>query len=606
MSSDISTRVSIEGDAVKEAEKIRKSFNSMADAMEGSTKSADKVDKSLNEIVDGMRDVENAARSVKAGVSSMLDSGMSSMSKEIASVESRLKRIAGSSASLKIKPILDESDINAAQAEIEQLKKQLVDITGKNWDIDLDLNGEGELLSARAASGSSSGTVTGAAATGGLLGGIKGAVGAGIAAAGAAATAGIKGIFEAGSERQQYMATMTHFMGGDTEGARSMMNWANQNAGETQFSSSEVMQAASRAITVSNGDVDKAKELVQLAEDMTSLTPGKSVMDAMEALADANMGEFERMNDFGFKGSKDDFDAAGGDMLAVKNQATGKTIQETFSGGTAAGAESAAAKIGIITGAFEDAVGQVGEQLVTGLGPALDSMIPIAAEAATGLKNLLLSAGQFIYTTFLNVRSALEPYMPLLSTIANLVGTVVSTAFSTIGNVINTLALPAIKLIGTVLKPVLAAFESQIESAGKVVKSLGKVISSVADAIGGFVGKISSFADGLIGKVSSFFSGEKNAQGTLSFGGGFTQMNENTRGEIVALPNGSRIYPYSTTERIIKNMVGSSVFGKGGNSYAFNVNIDARGSNLSKNDVRKLKREIINDIVEAFDNTVPA
>ena len=40
---------------------------------------------------------------------------------------------------------------------------------------------------------------------------------------------------------------------------------------------------------------DEAETLLKLASDMAALTPGKTVMDAMEALADLKLGERERI-----------------------------------------------------------------------------------------------------------------------------------------------------------------------------------------------------------------------------------------------------------------------------------------------------------------------
>ena len=127
-----------------------------------------------------------------------------------------------------------------------------------------------------------------------------------------------------------------------------------------------------------------------------------------------------------------------------------------------------------------------------------------------------------------------------------------------------------------------------------------EIIAAVRNGLSGFGSSAWSFVKGLFTG-----GGEKNATGAISFGGGFTQMNENARGEIVQLPGGSKIYPYSTTERILKKMAGRTLGGSTHNNV-FNVSIDARGSNLSKQEVRRLKNEIVNSIVEAFDNTVPA
>ena len=111
-----------------------------------------------------------------------------------------------------------------------------------------------------------------------------------------------------GSDLQQQQISMRHFIGvsnkdlGDTELDKMTSDYMEQlqkNANYTPFGQGEVMQAGTRALSVADGDTKKAMEFVELAEDMAALNPGKTVMDAMEALADANVGEMERLKEFG-------------------------------------------------------------------------------------------------------------------------------------------------------------------------------------------------------------------------------------------------------------------------------------------------------------------
>lgn len=60
-----------------------------------------------------------------------------------------------------------------------------------------------------------------------------------------------------------------------------------QYADTTPFSSPELFPALTRGVGISNGDIKQAKELLKISADMAALTPGKTVEDAMEALADA-------------------------------------------------------------------------------------------------------------------------------------------------------------------------------------------------------------------------------------------------------------------------------------------------------------------------------
>lgn len=309
------------------------------------------------------------------------------------------------------------------------------------------------------------------------------------------------------------------------------------------------------------------------------------------------------MKEFGFKGSAEDFKNAGGDLFAMKG-ANGKTIEEMFAGGTAAGAQNASAKIGTITGNFEDALASAGEKLLNGLNPALDWLVEASGQAADMLGNALNSAGSWLGTTLTNVRAALEPYMPLLSTLGQIVGTVVTTAFSLVGDVINNLVLPALKWIGETVVPV---FQPLIDNVGTVtgyVKSFGKALSSVIDTIGNMASQAASKISSLGSSIWSKISGaDKHATGAMAYGG-LTQINENMKGELIRLPNGSRIYPYETTRRLLGNEMKKA--NTGGMSNVFNINVDARGSNMTNEQIYRLKKSLVNDIVAAFDNVAPA
>ena len=76
------------------------------------------------------------------------------------------------------------------------------------------------------------------------------------------------------------------------------------------------------------------------------------------------------------------------------------------------------------------------------------------------------------------------------------------------------------------------------------------------------VQSVLSFVDGGIGH---------NATGTMNWKGGWTEINERG-GEIVDLPNGSRIYPAQTTERIIQRELAENTSNTGGGNVTITGN----------------------------------
>lgn len=125
----------------------------------------------------------------------------------------------------------------------------------------------------------------------------------------------------AGAKLEQEKVSMKHFIGYQNKGKKGFdVNKATQeyisqlrhNANVTPFTTNEVISAGRRAINIMQGDTKQGMELVKLAENMAALNPGKTVMDAMEALADLKQGEAERMKEFGFTFHAEDFVSAAG------------------------------------------------------------------------------------------------------------------------------------------------------------------------------------------------------------------------------------------------------------------------------------------------------
>ena len=131
-------------------------------------------------------------------------------------------------------------------------------------------------------------------------------VAAGITVGGTvAAGAGTKSLLEAGSKLERQEISIEHFVGvankdKTAEQVKSMsgdyLKDLRKNADVTPFETNEVIQGGTRSLTIAGGDTKNAMELLKMAEDMAALNPEKTLSDAVEALADAKNGEFERIN----------------------------------------------------------------------------------------------------------------------------------------------------------------------------------------------------------------------------------------------------------------------------------------------------------------------
>ena len=134
-------------------------------------------------------------------------------------------------------------------------------------------------------------------------------------------TAALGGVVSSGMQLENQQVSMKHFIGATNKGlddagvqkiADEFTQQLRENANATPFETGEVIAAGSRAVSIANGDTKEAMSLVKLAEDMAAASGGtKTISDAIEALADAKMGETERLKEFGFKGSAEEFEQKG-------------------------------------------------------------------------------------------------------------------------------------------------------------------------------------------------------------------------------------------------------------------------------------------------------
>ncbi|RTE05488.1 hypothetical protein [Paenibacillus whitsoniae] len=239
-----------------------------------------------------------------------------------------------------------------------------------------------------------------------LLGGAT--VGAGVAVAGAAAATGVgvaslKGA--ADLERQQI--SMEHFIGVNNKKMTSAQVKATsdkylqdlrKNADLTPFETGDVLAAGTRAIGIASGDTKQAMNILRLSEDMAALTPGKTISDAMEAIADLKTGETERMKEFGFKISQAQIQAAGGKMENIKND-SGIALTEIFKGGSDKLSKSAAGMWSTITGTMKSGITDMGVKTLATLKPQLQKW---SDALSGGGANKLFAAGSKLMESLAN------------------------------------------------------------------------------------------------------------------------------------------------------------------------------------------------------------
>jgi hypothetical protein len=133
------------------------------------------------------------------------------------------------------------------------------------------------------------------------------------------------------------------------------------------------------------GDTKEAMGLVNLSEDMAALNPGKTISDAMEALADAKNGEFERLKGFQFKVSAEEFKGYVGkgkndDLSASETKTAYQTLINTklspyYKGGAAKLADSGTGLASTVLGKTGTVIQDTGIKMLEKLKPSMRELI---------------------------------------------------------------------------------------------------------------------------------------------------------------------------------------------------------------------------------------
>lgn len=338
-------------------------------------------------------------------------------------------------------------------------------------------------------------------------------------------TAALGGVVSSGMQLENQQVSMKHFIGATNKGlddagvqkiADEFTQQLRENANATPFETGEVIAAGSRAVSIANGDTKEAMSLVQLAEDMAAASGGtKTISDAIEALADAKMGETERLKEFGFKVSAEEFEQKG--FQGVSND-----LQSFFGGAAEKLATTGSGLISTIKGKLKSNIADMGLKIVDKLKPALSGIITLIDTAApafeafgTGLAEKIGSGIEAITAFIPKLTSGFKAIQPTLSSFgASMMGTLqqvsaaVMPAVSSIMQTVQTV-LPAIlpviqtvvNTIGQVISAAAPVIAGLVQGIGTVISTLAPVFQVIFDGIGQKVGSVLSFIGSKMGWI---------------------------------------------------------------------------------------------------------
>lgn len=584
MSEDIiKARIVLQDDFTQNARKVAKEARNVKDSLEKTTAGAEKQGSALERIISRIGGKKIAVggvddRGVKAGLSGLeqkikattgkthkvgiADGGsIGKMEQKVGSLRDKLRKVTGAPKALYVKA-LGVPGVKSALAAIENKLKR---ITG---DKSIKLSVKDGLKGLGKASLNAGKSVLSAGAK---------ALGIGALAAVPAATAFAVNAMKGGALLEEQQVSMRHFVGDDKK-ADAYFKDLRTNANLTPFETGEVIAAGTRAVQISGGDTGKAMDLVKMAEDMAGLTPGKSIEEAMEALGRAKMGEWRGMRAFGFTGSAEELEKAGGDIFKVKNE-HGKTLGDMFGGGAEKLSKTSSGLWSTITGNVKAGIADTGLKLLDRLKPTLEKLIPVAQEFGEKLPEVVGNIIDKVAPHVERIGSIFSRMWTAISPIVDAALPVLSAALSALGWTAENILLPVFEALAGVIGGLVSAVEAVIGFFSGLGKGDGKSQYSY---------KKGDYKN--LGKPKG-----KNAAGTLAWGGGMSLVGE-LGPELISLPRGTQITPAGRTKDIVNRNAAKET--RGGGQFTFNITLNDAGNvdadMLARVLLDKFKREAVN------------
>ncbi|MEG0775498.1 hypothetical protein [Clostridium sp.] len=410
---------------------------------------------------------------------------------------------------------------------------------------------------------------------------------------GAAAGVGAAGIgaLKSGSELEQQQVSMGHFIGinnkdkseSEVNSMRdSFLKDLRENSNVTPFTSSEVIGAGTRALGVTGGNTKDAMELVKVAEDMAALTPGKTVQDAMEALADAKNGEMDRLKEFNAKVSAEEFE-----QLGFKGVVDGK-LKSQFAGGAAKLSNTGAGLMSTIKGKIGSKAQDWGLSMLEKSKPMLQSIITLLDSPKFASFSKKLGDGlAFVGSKASEFGKLVTDNWTTIAGKFDWVGGKVgffkelwSTSWSGMKEVINT-TMPIIEPIWSIIssgtRAVFEGFQLAFPYIKSVVSNTWDFVSPIFDML---ASGLSWVADG-VGKVASWLGGKNKGNTSSGRRGGATSVDGSHANGLDYVPYDGYIAELHRGEKVV-----TAKENRSGKNPQVIVNIN--GSNMSAEEVANI------------------
>jgi len=262
---------------------------------------------------------------------------------------------------------------------------------------------------------------------------------------------------------------------------------------------------------------------------MAALNPGKSVMDAMEALADLKLGEAERMKEFGFKLSADDFTGGKGQVSDMKPEQFAKAydnivktkLDPFFKDGAEKIAQTRQGQLSTIIGVGKSILTDVSTNLLQKDGGILGKLADYMSNNADRIVLKMSSAMNKIFNVigvgWDYLVQGFKTVKPYLMPIAEFLNTGIADRVSFIGTLINQWK-PVFINVWTMLTSAFTRLWPVISgiftNAWNLIKSIITIISPImAEVINILVTIVTNYVVPIMSKIGGFISGFINMVG---------------------------------------------------------------------------------------------
>ena len=337
---------------------------------------------------------------------------------------------------------------------------------------------------------------------------------AAVIGAGLGFTSLIKGAVEGASSLEGYRNTLNVVMK-DTKLAGETFAWAVDFANKTPFETDSIVQATVRLTSYGL----KAREVMPAIGDMAGVM-NKDIMSAVEAVADAQTGELERMKEFGItkqmiidQGNKI---MKGTELVNKKgqivdqenfNKAMFSLMDEKFKGGMELQANSFKGLWSTVTGVFKTSLAMMmgisseGEVVIGGMFDTIKSKIKIVADTLTKwstdgtmekiskvfqsafdiIGNVLKVAYDFIKDNiipiFVKLYDWIKPNIPAIKDFIKSAFDIIGDVFRAVGDFIVNTLLPAFVSFWNWIKPYIPQIKEFVLNAFNAIKDVFKVVN---------------------------------------------------------------------------------------------------------------------------------